>query len=234
MQIFPRSLNRLPAIVAIALAVAGGAVTFLIWYYFSPKFTQVGYEPRQPVPYSHRLHAGQLGIDCRYCHTGVERSAVAMVPPVQTCMNCHSLVRTDSARLAPIRESWCASFPADQRTTQNCPGVPEERRAQLPDNMPVEWVRVHRLPDHAFFDHSVHVTAGVGCVECHGRVDQEDIIRQQQPLSMGWCLECHRDPGPHLRPRDQVTNMNWQRPENGAVAQARPVNPPQHCSGCHR
>jgi hypothetical protein len=155
-----------------------------------------------------------------------------MVPPVQTCMNCHALVRTDSARLAPIRESWCASFPANQRTAQNCPGVPEERRAQLPDNMPVEWVRVHRLPDHAFFDHSVHVTAGVGCVECHGRVDQEDIIRQQQPLSMGWCLECHRDPGPHLRPRDQVTNMEW-RP-NGPVAQARPVNPPQQCSGCHR
>ena len=232
MQIFPRSLNRLPAIVAIALALGGAGVTFMIWYYFSPKFTQVGYQPRQPVPYSHRLHAGQLGIDCRYCHTGVERSPVAMVPPVQTCMNCHALVRTDSPRLAPIRESWCARVPLDQRTDQNCPGVPRERRAQLEDGQPVEWVRVHRLPDHAYFDHSVHVTAGVGCVECHGRVDQEDVIRQVQPLSMGWCLECHRDPGPHLRPRDQVTNMEWQ--PTGPVAQARPVNPPQHCSGCHR
>lgn len=210
MQIFPRSLNRLPAIVAGLVAVGGGVLTFVVWYYFSPYFTQVGYAPRQPIPYSHRLHAGQLGIDCRYCHTNVERSAVASVPPVQTCMNCHSLVRTDSALLAPLRDAW-------------------------EHNRPIEWVRIHRLPDHAFFDHSIHVTAGVGCVECHGRIDQMDVVRQEQPLSMGWCLDCHRNPGPRLRPRDQVTNMEW-RPEPGQPVQRarQQINPPEHCSGCHR
>jgi hypothetical protein len=209
MQIFPRSLNRLPAIVAVTVAVLGAAVTGLVWYYGSPKHTQVGYAPRQPVPYSHRLHAGQLGIDCRYCHSNVERSAEAQIPPTQTCMNCHSLVRTDSARLAPVRESWAT-------------------------NRPIEWVRVHRLPEHAYFDHSVHLAAGVGCVSCHGRIDQMDVVRQDQPLSMSWCLDCHRDPTPHLRPRDQITNMEWRPNPGDPPRRARPVTPPQHCSGCHR
>ena len=207
MQIFPRSLNRLPAIVAIGVALAGGLVTALVWYYFTPKHTHVGYAPRQPVPYSHWLHAGQMGMDCRYCHSQIERAAHAQIPPTQTCMNCHSLVRTDSARLAPVRESW------------------ESGR-------PVEWVRVHKLPDHAFFDHSVHLSAGVGCVTCHGRIDQMDVVRQMQPLSMSWCLDCHRNPGPNIRPVDQITNMD---PNLSGTAQPpRPLNPPQHCSGCHR
>jgi hypothetical protein len=207
MQIFPRSLNRLPAIVAIGIALAGGLVTALVWYYFTPKHTHVGYAPRQPVPYSHWLHAGQMGMDCRYCHSQIERAAHAQIPPTQTCMNCHSLVRTDSARLAPVRESW------------------ESGR-------PVEWVRVHKLPDHAFFDHSVHLSAGVGCVTCHGRIDQMDVVRQMQPLSMSWCLDCHRNPGPNIRPVDQITNMD---PNLSGTAQPpRPLNPPQHCSGCHR
>jgi hypothetical protein len=209
MQIFPRSLNRLPVIAAVALALLGGGVTFVIWYYFSPQNTQVGYAPKQPVPYSHRLHAGELGMDCRYCHANVERSAVAMVPPTQTCMNCHSLVRTDSARLALVRESW-------------------------ETGKPIEWVRIHKLPEHAYFDHSVHVSAGVGCSSCHGRIDQMDVVRQVAPLSMGWCLDCHRDPTPHLRPKDQVTNMEWQYDPNHPTTPARTVQPPQHCSGCHR
>jgi hypothetical protein len=216
MQIFPRSLNKLPVIAAVVTIAAVTGLTFLIWYYFSPKNTQVGYAPRQPVPYSHRLHAGQLGIDCRYCHTNVERSAWANVPDTETCMNCHQLVRTDSARLAPVRESWATGEP-------------------------IPWIRVHRLPDHAYFDHSVHVTAGVGCVSCHGRIDQMDVVRQHEPLNMGWCLECHRDPNgndwqglPRLRPRDQVTNMTWRPDPNTPVAHARPVEPPQQCSGCHR
>ncbi len=206
MQIFPRSLNRLPAIVAIALALAGGGVTAVVWYYFSPRNTQIGYAPRQPVPYSHWLHAGQMGMDCRYCHANIERAAHAMIPPTQTCMNCHSQVRTNSARLAPVRESW------------------ESGQA-------VPWVRVHRLPDHAYFDHSVHLSAGVGCTSCHGRVDQMDVVRQVEPLSMGWCLDCHRDPSQHIRPLSEVTNMAW----SGPPAQPpRPLHPPQTCSGCHR
>ena len=209
MQLFPRSINRVRELLAVAIALGGGLVTFVVWYYFSPKHTQVGYQPRQPVPYSHRLHAGELGIDCRYCHTGVERAPLAMVPPTQTCMNCHSLVRTDSAALKPVRDSF-------------------------ESGQPVEWIRIHKLPDHVYFDHSVHVTAGVGCVSCHGRIDQMDTVRQTQPLSMSWCLECHRNPAPNLRPRDQVTNMAWQAAPGTTVEPARPVDPPKHCSGCHR
>lgn len=191
------------------LALAGGAVTFGIWYYGTPKHTQVGFAPRQPVPYSHRLHVGQLGLDCRYCHANVERSGEAMIPSTQTCMNCHSLVRTDSARLAPVRNSW-------------------------ESNRPIEWVRIHRLPDHAYFNHSVHLSAGVGCATCHGRIDQMEVVRQDQPLSMSWCLDCHRNPGPNLRPVDQITNMQWQPDPAQPVRPARAVNPPQNCSGCHR
>ena len=207
MQIFPRSLNRLPAVVAVVVALAGGVVTALVWYYFSPRNTQVGYQPHQPVPYSHLLHAGQMGMDCRYCHANIERAAHAMIPPTQTCMNCHSLVRTTSARLAPVRESWQSG-------------------------QAIDWVKVHRLPDHAYFDHSVHLSTGVGCVECHGRIDQMEVVRQHEPLSMSWCLDCHRNPGPHIRPIDQITNMD---PSLSGTAQPpRTLNPPQTCSGCHR
>lgn len=209
MQIFPRSLNKLPAVVAVGAALLGGAVIGGFWYYGTPKHLQVGYAPRQPVPYSHRLHAGIMGMDCRYCHSNVERSGEAMIPPTQTCMNCHSLVRTDSARLAPVRQSW--------QTGQ-----------------PIPWVRIHRLPDHAYFDHSVHISAGVGCSTCHGRVDQMDVVRQDQPLSMSWCLDCHRNPGPNLRPRDQITNMEWRPEPSQQVTPQRRVEPPQNCSGCHR
>ncbi len=215
MQIFPRSLNKLPLIAGAGAALALPAVVFAVWYWFSPWYTQVGYEPRQPVPYSHRLHAGELGIDCRYCHTGVEKAAVAMVPPTQTCMNCHSSVKTDSSKLALVRESWKTG-------------------------KPLQWVRVHKVPDYAYFDHSVHVTGGVGCVSCHGRIDQEEVVRQTQPLSMGWCLECHRDvkqnqgASAFIRPVSQVTNMEWERKADEVVTPPRPLNPPENCGGCHR
>jgi hypothetical protein len=180
----------------------------------SPKFTDSGYAPVQPVPYSHKLHAGDLGMDCRYCHNTVEVGAQAAVPPTQTCMNCHGVVLQDDPRLAPIR----ASAASDR---------------------PVPWVRVHMLPDYVYFDHSAHVGAGVGCRECHGRVDQMKIVQQVEPLSMSWCLDCHRDPKPKLRPRHEVTNMRWQASEAGYDPDAdttrnRVVNPPLHCSGCHR
>lgn len=207
MQLFPRQLNFLALAVGVALLAAGGGLTFVVWYYFSPSNTQVGYAPEQPVPYSHRLHVGQLGMDCRYCHVGVEKGAAASIPPTQTCMGCHAQVRSDSPRLEALRTSW-------------------------ESGMPMEWVRVHKLPDHAFFDHSVHVSAGVGCVECHGRIDQMEVVRQEEPLSMGWCLDCHRDPEPRLRPPDEVTNMTWD--DEDWVADAESVNPPEYCSGCHR
>lgn len=215
MQIFPKSLNFLPLVTALAVAVGGGVVTFVIAYYFSPNFLYVGYQPDQPVPYSHRLHAGQLGMDCRYCHANVERSYEAMVPPTQTCMGCHSIVRTDSARLAPVRESW-------------------------ETGEPVAWVRVHKLPDHAYFDHSVHLAGGIGCASCHGRVDRMEEVQIAERMSMGWCLDCHRDPQENIRPLARLTDMDWtpdqatteeQAEMDGLLARA---TPPENCSGCHR
>ncbi|WP_394837087.1 cytochrome c family protein [Pendulispora rubella] len=209
MQIFPRSLNKLPLIAAVATVGLLGSVVFVFWYYFSPKNLQVGYAPVQPVPYSHKLHVGQLGMDCRYCHANIERAAHAMIPPTQTCMGCHSVVKTESARLANVRSSW------------------DTGKA-------IEWVKVHKLPEHTFFDHSAHLAAGVGCATCHGRIDEMEIVRLDKPISMGWCLECHRDPTPSLRPKDQITNMDW-RPEMAPAGWQPPsVNPPKHCSGCHR
>ena len=225
MQIFPRQLNLLPLVLGVVSTSGAIALTFVVWFYFAPHNLQVGYAPEQPVPYSHRLHVGELGLDCRYCHANVEDSAEAMVPPTQTCMGCHSAVRgitadpetgeehMRSAALEPLLESWRSGEP-------------------------VPWVRVHMLPDHAYFDHSVHLAGGVGCASCHGRVDEMEVVRIDQPISMGWCLDCHRDPAPNLRPKDQITNMDWEPDESWQqteLAEAvAAVNPPTHCSGCHR
>ena len=214
--IFPRWTNKIPLALGVLGPLALAGLVGGIWYYFSPKFTDVGYRPRQPVPFSHKLHAGDMGMDCRYCHNTVERAAVAAVPPSQTCMNCHSQVKTDSPRLKLVRDSYT--------TGESIP-----------------WVRVHQLPDYAFFDHRPHLAGGVGCSSCHGRIDQMTIVEMDQPLSMGWCLDCHRNPEPNLRPIDQVTNMAWDIETDGKAYDAakdpnrtRQVQPPEHCSGCHR
>src|SRR5687768_4270459 len=191
--VFPRWSNY--ALPAIVLAVIGGMfyTPVAIGLGFSPKTTAVGYAPEQPVPYSHALHVGKLGLDCRYCHSTVETAAFAAIPPTQVCMNCHTTIQGTSQPdpvtkktmlIEPLRQSW-------------------------ETGKPVEWVKIHDLPDYAFFNHSAHVNRGVGCVSCHGRIDQMDVVQQVQPLSMGWCLECHREPERHLRPKDQVTNMGW-------------------------
>lgn len=214
--IFPRWTNKIPLAIGVLGPLALAGLIGGVWYYFSPKFTDAGYRPRQPVPFSHKLHAGDMGMDCRYCHNTVERAAHAAIPASQTCMNCHSLVKTDSPKLKLIRDSY---------TTDE----------------PIPWVRVHQLPDYAFFDHRPHLAAGVGCSSCHGRIDQMTIVEMAKPLSMGWCLDCHRDPEPNLRPRDQITNMAWDPEVDGKAYDAakdpsrtRQVNPPEHCSGCHR
>jgi hypothetical protein len=183
----------------------------------SPQATAVGYQPPQPVPYSHALHAGKLGIDCRYCHTTVEVAAHAAVPPTQTCMNCHAKIRAESPKLIPVRESYATG-------------------------LPVPWVRVHDLPDYVYFNHSAHVRRGVGCVECHGRVDTMEVVTQVERLSMGWCLDCHRNPERHLRPPEVVTRMDWVAPEapeapevyGGRLRQANNINPSTDCWTCHR
>jgi hypothetical protein len=205
--LFPRWTNRLPLVATFSLA--GFLVTIIaaVTYYGTNKNTEVGFSPVQPVEYSHKLHAGNLGMDCRYCHNTVERSAFAAVPATQTCMNCHAKVKTDSERLAPVRESYAS-------------------------NQPIEWIRVHNLPDYVYFNHSAHLSAGVGCSTCHGRIDQMERVAQAQPLSMGWCLECHRNPEPNRRDRQDLTRMDWQPGSPGRAI--RPVNPPVNCSGCHR
>ena len=213
-QIFPKWTNKLPPILAAVSVLGLLAVIGFFWWFGSPKYTDVGYQPVQPVPYSHKLHAGDLGMDCRYCHTAVERSTVAMVPPTQTCMNCHVLVLPESEKLLPVRESWA-------------------------NKTPIPWIKIHKIPDYAYFDHSAHLRAGVGCASCHGRIDQMEVVRQVKPLSMGWCLECHRDPDMSLRPLDQITNMSWTPPANqreyaAKVKVERNINPPTKCSGCHR
>ena len=213
-QLFPRWLNRLPFYAAIAGPLAGALVVGGVWYYGSPKYTDVGYRPDQPVPYSHALHAGELGIDCRYCHVSVEISPVANIPPTQTCMNCHKIVARDSDLLAPIRESFDSG-------------------------RPMRWVRVHNLPDYAYFNHAVHVRAGVGCISCHGSIHEMEVVMQVHPLSMSWCLDCHRNPTPHLRPTEEVTNMEWFPPKDHTELAQRAMleknlDPPLDCSGCHR
>ena len=214
--LFPKSANRLPLQIIVYLVVLAGILTAGATYYMTPKYTRVGYSPVQPVPYSHALHAGQLGIDCRYCHSYVERSGYANLPTAQTCMNCHNQIKTTSPLLAVVRASY------------------ESGR-------PVPWVQVHQLPDYIYFNHAVHVARGVSCVECHGRIDQMEVVEHAKPLSMGFCLECHRDPAAHLRPRDQVTNLGWtagdeaaQRAMGAKFVHDWNVNPPQACSGCHR
>ena len=213
-QIFPQSANKLPLVLGLAGIVLPAAAVALVWYYFSPKFTDVGYQPVQPVPYSHKLHAGEMQIDCRYCHASVEKSAVANVPPTQTCMNCHLLVARQVESLAPLRDS-------------------------AKNRMPMRWVRVHKLGEYAYFNHRAHVGAGVGCVSCHGRVDEMEVVHQVEPLSMSWCLDCHRNPTPYRRPVSEVTNMKWTPPRDlqaltAQLDRERPVNPPTDCSGCHR
>lgn len=228
---FPRWTNKTPAVVlaltVIGATAAGGALT----YYGTDKHFSVGYQPTQPVDYSHKLHAGDMGIDCRYCHVNVERSQHATVPPTQTCMNCHWKVKTDSDKLLPVRESWASG-------------------------KPIPWVQIHKLPDYVYFDHSAHVSVGIGCSSCHGRVDQMPKVLQVQPLSMGWCLDCHRAPGKHLRDASvSVTDMKWEPKEGDSPVIAagpadsyygkrfqdppttktgRKISPPLHCSGCHR
>jgi hypothetical protein len=211
--LFPRWTNRAPAVVALTVGVLLLGAIGAFWYWGTEKYWRVGYAPEQPIAFSHKLHAGDLGMDCRYCHSTAERAPFAAVPPTQTCMNCHSKVKPDSPKLVLLRD-------------------------RAGDDKPIPWVR---LPDFVYFDHSAHLSAGVGCSSCHSRVDQMARVTQKAPLTMSWCLDCHRNPAPHLRASTELTNMEWQPRPEGPVAGApaktangRDANPPLHCSGCHR
>ena len=219
--IFPKWTNRLPVLMIIGILLVGTAVTAGVWYYMSPSYARVGYQPIQPVAFSHNIHAGQLGMDCRYCHNAVEKSWYSNIPASSVCMNCHNQVLKDDPRLALVRDS-----------------------AQ--SGKPIEWIQIHRVPDFVYFNHSVHVDRGVSCVECHGRVDKMDEVYQVKSLSMTFCLDCHRHPETKVRPLDKITNLDWKwssDPEENArlqklhgTAQVKDwkIESLQNCSACHR
>ena len=215
-KIFPKSANRLPLQILIFLVLFGGVATAGVTYYMTPKYTRVGYAPVQPVPFSHALHGGQLGLDCRFCHSNVEKSGHSNIPSSQTCMNCHNQVRKDSALLAPVRSSY------------------ETGEA-------VPWVWIHTTPDHVYFNHAAHVNRGVSCVECHGKINEMDVVAQAKPLSMGFCIECHRNPKTRVREKADVFNLDSQTIAAKAGVEAGmkfisdwKIKPPESCSGCHR
>ena len=222
-NIFPRGSNILPLKLVLCALVAGGAVSAVVPYYFTPKYTRVGYQPEQPVNFSHSIHAGQLGMDCRYCHSFVEVAAHSNVPTTQVCMNCHSQVQKENPKLAPVRESWASG-------------------------KSIEWVQIHKTPDYVYFNHSAHVNRGVSCVSCHSRVDKMAVVYHAEPHSMSWCLDCHRAPEEKVRPLSEITHLDWEAPrkegESRDDAQKRigteikikeHLNPPVgNCAGCHR
>lgn len=209
-QIFPKWANQLALKLGLA-AVLGGSVALAgIWYYLTPKYSRVGYQPKQPVAFSHKVHSEQLGIDCRYCHNNVDKAWFSNIPAASTCMNCHSLILKDDPRLALVRESASTG-------------------------KPIPWVQVHKVPDYVYFNHSVHVNRGISCVECHGQINQMDEVLHAKPLSMGFCLDCHRAPETKIRPVDLVTQLDWKGQVDGKkLVHDWNVKPGQSCSTCHR
>jgi hypothetical protein len=217
-QIFHRHTNVYSRLSILALVVFGGAlgavVAALNWSGYN---TNQDAFVEQPIQFSHAHHVGGMGIDCRYCHTSVEESAFANIPPTKTCMNCHSQIWTTAPILEPVRASFR-------------------------DNTPLRWTRVHDLPDFVYFNHSIHVKQGVGCATCHGQIDKMPLVYQKATLMMQWCLDCHRNPAKYIRPRDQVFNMTWERPADDPGLGERllkefniaSVGQLTNCSTCHR
>jgi hypothetical protein len=217
-QIFPRNANTL-----VWLSIFGGlllAVELLLIlsvYFRSNYFRQINVAIEQPVPFSHQLHNSSLGVDCRYCHVSVNESYFANIPATETCMTCHSQIKTNSPKLALVRESYATG-------------------------VPIEWVKVHKVPDFVYFNHSIHVNKGVGCSNCHGQVNEMPVVWQTQAFYMGWCLNCHRNPEQYVRPRDEVYNMDYVPPANQLELGAQlvreygimPASQLTNCWVCHR
>lgn len=217
-QVFNRSANNIAKISMIMAAVLGG----LAFYFYtqiarSSYLTGIYVEKQQPVQFSHKHHVGDDGIDCRYCHTQVETSASAGIPPTQTCMNCHNQLYADQPYLEPVRASYR-------------------------ENKPIEWQRVHDLPEFAYFNHSIHVAKGVGCSTCHGQIDEMPAVFQQNTLQMEWCLSCHREPEKFIRPKSEIYNMKWkdsdlnpeERKDLKEKYKIRSKEMMTSCSTCHR
>jgi len=214
-KLFPKSANKLPLQLTIYLVLVSCIATAGVNYYMTPKYTRVGYAPIQPVPYSHKKHVGELGLDCRFCHNFID-TAGSSIPTAQTCMNCHSQIKTASPALQVVRDSFQTG-------------------------KPIPWVHVHVLPSFVYFDHSIHVNRGISCVECHGKVNEMDVVTQMKPMSMGFCLDCHRDAAAHVRVKADIFNLDSHTIAETQGKQAAAlfvhdwhINPPQSCSGCHR
>lgn len=185
-QIFPRRFNGITRLVLTGAGLAVLVVLFLLFIFPRSSWgTLIDHPREQIVPFSHKHHVAGLGLDCRYCHTSVEQSSFAGIPATEICMTCHSQIWTEAEVLRPVRQSYY-------------------------EGVPLVWTRVHNLPDFAYFDHAIHVNNGVPCAACHGRVDRMPLTWREESLQMKWCLSCHRDPGPHLRPLDAMTAMEWQ------------------------
>lgn len=202
----------LVAIVLLPTGLAGLAYVFVR----SPYMTEVGLPKEQPVPYSHQQHVGGLGLDCRYCHSFVEETDFAGIPPTETCMGCHAQVSAESPVLGSVR-------------------------ASLQDNQSLEWIRVHSLPDYVYFNHGIHINKGIGCETCHGRIDHMPVVAKAEPLSMEWCLACHRVPERFVRPLDEIFTMGWEPSIDQTVLGPQlvaqygiVVDQLTDCSICHR
>jgi hypothetical protein len=214
-QIFHPSTNTFSKVSIFgAVFILGGSLYGLAVINRSDYATRARVAREQPVPFSHRHHAGELGIDCRYCHTSVEETAYANIPPTQTCMNCHAQIWTGADMLEPVRASY--------RSGES-----------------IAWTKVYDLPDFVYFNHSIHVHKGIGCSTCHGRVDRMNLTYQEPSLHMEWCLGCHREPERYVRPREEVFNMAYERPANQPqlgqdLVQQYAIERRQDCSVCHR
>lgn len=229
-NIFPRWSNLLPLKIAICvLSVAGGLVLGFS-YYGTPKTLVVGYQPSQPISFSHKIHVDQVGMDCRYCHSFADVAGHSNVPTGNTCWNCHQHIQKESPKLAPLRKSMDPAFPGY-------------------DGKPIEWVRIHKAPDFVKFNHSAHLSRGISCQSCHGQVDMMEVVAQDQPLTMGWCLDCHRNPEKNLRPLEEVYNFKYDaatylkdHPQPGVTTPAEfglelkkrfKIAPKTTCATCH-
>ena len=244
--IFPKGIDDLkPVIFLTALVSVVGAV-LIVNFYFTDAHLAVGYKPDQPIPFSHRLHAGEMGIDCRYCHVNVEKSPHATVPASSVCMNCHKNVKTDSPALKQLRDSFSKFVEKDKPINLKAGGseVNTVKIQSVNDDYlkPIPWIRIHNVGDYAYFDHSAHINANVGCVDCHGRIDEMEKVKQVKPLTMFWCLDCHRNYEDYVRPDDvSVTKMDWKWEDPAKEAafkkqllESKKLNPPEDCSACHR
>jgi hypothetical protein len=217
-QVFHPSMNTVSRLTIFgAVLIAVGLLTIIFTIVRSPYVTEVGVVREQPVPFSHEHHVGDVGLDCRYCHTSVEDSSFAGIPPTATCMNCHSQLFAASAMLAPVRVSYSTG-------------------------KPLEWTRVNDLPDFVYFNHSIHVKKGMGCETCHGRIDEMPLTLQENTLQMEWCINCHRTPENYIRPRSEIYTMGYKPPVPQSVIGpqlAKEYGIPAggantSCSTCHR